>query len=724
MPDLFERLNQALAGRYRLQHTIGQGGMAIVYLAEDLKHGRLVAVKVLRPELALAPDRFLREIEIVARLIHPHIVPLLDSGDVEGIPYYVMPYLPGESLRGRLQRERELPAGDAVRILRDVVEALAYAHGQGLIHRDIKPENVLLAGRNAVVTDFGIARAVRQAAASQRLTTVGVALGTPEYMAPEQAAGEGDVDHRADLYAVGILGYEMVSGTLPFGGRRAEEVLAAQVARPAIPPAIRGTPAPPALVATIMRCLEKRPEDRWRSAEDLLVQLEALLTPTGGTTPAGPGPVPATRAQVRRWRFAAIAAGVLMLVIGAELMLGGRKGPPVSPVERQLTFAGNADMPRLSPDGQFFAYRVYEEDRERLMVQQVSGGPALEVGSFARLGALPQWSPDGSQLLYSFILPGRIESVGAIVSRLGGASQPVPVPAGGLGAWLPERSLVAMGQGGELELTNLGTGEASRRILVPSARILTNRLAWSPRGDLIAVVSADPLGFALRTVSLSGARQHTLVERQPQLYTPQWSDDGRTLYFAREERDGQSVWRVRLRGDGSPRGEPELVLPGLTGLPARRLINAGLTPFTISSDGTRLLHARVVTGSNLWLIRLDRPGTRTPITTGTSLKRHPSVSPDGKEVIFAVRESGRMGAFRTALEGGPPHRIGALHDSVGRPVWSPAGDRVAVSPVTETEQPSACLGRTVRRGGSFPSPTPVIWRRSPGLPVPLCCTSM
>jgi eukaryotic-like serine/threonine-protein kinase len=205
--------------------------MATVYLAEDLRHHRQVAVKVLRPELAatLGPERFLQEIETAARLQHPHILPVHDSGEAGGFLYYVMPYVEGESLRARLARQGELPIHDAVKALVEVTDALAYAHGRGVVHRDIKPDNVMLSGRHALVMDFGVAKAVSEATGRQQLTTAGVALGTPAYMAPEQAAAEPHLDHRVDLYALGAMGYELVAGRPPFTGRSSQEVLAAHM---------------------------------------------------------------------------------------------------------------------------------------------------------------------------------------------------------------------------------------------------------------------------------------------------------------------------------------------------------------------------------------------------------------------------------------------------------------------------------------------------------------
>ena len=316
MSDQLERLSAAMSGTYRIEREVGAGGMATVYLARDLKHDRKVALKVLRPELAaaLGPDRFPREISIVAKFQHPHILPLHDSGETEGFLYYVMPFVEGESLRARIDREGALPINDATRILKEVVDALAYAHARGIVHRDIKPDNVMLSGRHAVVTDFGVAKAV-SASGGEKLTSMGMAVGTPHYMAPEQATADENTDHRADLYAIGVLAYEMLTGKTPFTGKTAQAVLSAQVLQP--PPPIEevrtGVPAP--VVSAIMRCLEKDPDDRWQTAEEMLHHLEAAVTtPTGGITPADTRPVEATsrRTRARRWWIPSVAAAVIV----------------------------------------------------------------------------------------------------------------------------------------------------------------------------------------------------------------------------------------------------------------------------------------------------------------------------------------------------------------------------------------------------------------------------
>ena len=295
--------------------------MATVYLARDLKHDRQVALKVLRHELTatLGAERFQREIQIAAQLQHPNILPLLDSGEAAGLLYYVMPFVEGQSLRERLAREGALPVSDGIRILRDVVDALTEAHAHGVVHRDIKPENIMLRGRHALVTDFGVAKAVSEATGRQTLTTAGVALGTPAYMAPEQASADPHVDHRVDIYAVGAVAYELLTGRPVFMGTTPQMVLAAHVTEAPVPITRYRETVPRALDALVMRCLEKKPADRPQHAEEVLAQLEALATPSGGMTPTGATVISSgTRAAIERHHPVRVVA---LSVVGALALL-------------------------------------------------------------------------------------------------------------------------------------------------------------------------------------------------------------------------------------------------------------------------------------------------------------------------------------------------------------------------------------------------------------------
>ena len=331
MPDQFANLAAATTDRYRLVRELGQGGMATVYLAEDVKHHRQVAIKMLRPELAasLGAERFLREIEIAAGLQHPHILPLYDSGGSGDVLYYVMPFVDGYSLRDRLAKVGALPIDEAVRILREVADALAYSHQRGVVHRDIKPENIMISGSHALVTDFGIAKALSDASSMAHLTSTGMSLGTPTYMAPEQVTADPSLDHRVDIYAVGVMAYEILAGRAPFLGTNPQQVLAGHLTRAPEALSIHRSTVPAALEAIVMRCLEKNASDRWQTAGELLRALEGLSANSGAVVATGANAGTANAATAsqaglragrqrtsRRGRVIGAAVATLALVAG------------------------------------------------------------------------------------------------------------------------------------------------------------------------------------------------------------------------------------------------------------------------------------------------------------------------------------------------------------------------------------------------------------------------
>jgi serine/threonine-protein kinase len=313
--DLLDTLRRALADRYAVERELGRGGMATVFLAEDLKHHRAVAIKVLHQELsaALGSDRFLREIEIAARLQHPHILPLYDSGSAEGLLYYVMPYVEGESLRDRLNREKQLPLDDAVRIATEVAGALAYAHSRGIVHRDVKPENIMLSAGTAVVADFGIARAVTAAGAGRQLTQTGTIIGTPAYMSPEQATGGGaGVDGRSDQYSLACVVYEMLVGEPPFTGPTAQAVIARHSLDMVSPPSIVRATIPDAVEAAVLRALAKVPADRYATTT---LFAEGLNVPSAATGAVRRATLGRGMARPRPW------LGRLLLPLGAVVVI-------------------------------------------------------------------------------------------------------------------------------------------------------------------------------------------------------------------------------------------------------------------------------------------------------------------------------------------------------------------------------------------------------------------
>ena len=378
MADLLERLQESLASLYRIDRELGAGGMAVVFLAEDLRHHRQVALKVLRPELAaeIGPGRFLREIETAARLTHPHILPIHDSGDTGGFLYYVMPYVEGESLRGRLAREKQLPLDDALQIAREVADALSYAHSHGVVHRDIKPENILLQSGHAVVADFGIARAITAAAGETRtatLTAAGTALGTPAYMSPEQATGSRDLDGRSDLYSLGCVLYEMLAGQPPFTGPSVESLLHQHLTAEATSITVVRPAVPGWVAAAIQRALAKTPADRF---SPVALFAEALAPRESATVAAAPAVAPAPPAR-RWWRLALLSGVTVFVIAGALLLLRLGQHAPV-PARPAHTRSEIAVLPfqNLSGDGPqaYFAGGLHDE-----LLTQLSKVAALKV---------------------------------------------------------------------------------------------------------------------------------------------------------------------------------------------------------------------------------------------------------------------------------------------------------------------------------------------------------
>lgn len=474
MTNVSDRLRDALSGLYRIDRELGAGGMATVYLAHDLKHDRDVAIKVLHPDLgaALGGERFLSEIRTTARLQHPHILPLLDSGAADGLLYYVMPLVTGESLRARLERERQLPIADAVRIAREVASALDYAHRQNVIHRDIKPENILLHDGSALVADFGIALAV-QSAGGQRMTQTGLSLGTPQYMSPEQAMGERTIDARSDVYALGAMTYEMLSGEPPFTGPTVQAIVAKVLStEPAPLPSLRKA-VPAHVAAAVHAALEKLPADRCESAKAFGEQLaDARGTFAQAAASVSAAQQPAASWRTSRWVVigaGAIAVASLSLAIVLWQRTGDREAYPAVQLTLELPSGGagttrfavsgdgtrfafstddglalreagqreyrllegtnDAEAPTFSPDGDWIAYNA---DGRLLKVPVAGGAPvAIIAGDTVRAGRV-HWGEDGTIVFESnatlAVLP--VEGPLRRLSKAIAAEQPRMTPDG------------------------------------------------------------------------------------------------------------------------------------------------------------------------------------------------------------------------------------------------------------------------------------------------------
>ncbi|MDQ2767445.1 MAG: serine/threonine-protein kinase, partial [Gemmatimonadota bacterium] len=415
-------ISTALGDRYVIEREIGSGGMAVVYLARDKKLDREVALKVLRPELGavLGSERFLTEIKISARLDHPHILTLIDSGEADGLLYYVLPFVRGESLRAKLDRERQLGLEEALTITKQVASALDYAHRQGLVHRDIKPENILIQEGEAMLTDFGIALAVKEAGGN-RLTQTGLSLGTPQYMSPEQATGDRGIDARSDVYSLASVLYEMLAGEPPVTGASAQSMIAKLMTeKPTHLRVLRDT-VPVAIDEAVAKALAKTPADRFASAGEFSRALDVKAA-----TEAGPSARPASKPS----RRLAIVVGALVLAAiaaGGAYMMRGRtaapRGAAASLGQRtQLTTAGIVLVPAISPDGKQLAYVTRKcatgQCGYSIVVQDIGGSTTRSILEGATAAYYLEWSPDRRNLIFNGTFNGRIGTF--LLSALGG----------------------------------------------------------------------------------------------------------------------------------------------------------------------------------------------------------------------------------------------------------------------------------------------------------------
>ncbi len=410
-----ERLAQALADRYRIERELGAGGMATVYLAHDVRHDRLVALKVLRPELSaiLGADRFLQEIKTTANLQHPHILGLHDSGEADGMVFYVMPYVEGESLRERLKREHQLPVDDAVRIAREVADALDYAHRHGVIHRDIKPENILLHDGRALVADFGIALAMSRSEGATRLTETGMSLGTPHYMSPEQAMGEREITAKSDVYALGCVLYEMLSGEPPFTGPTAQAIIARVMTEEPRSLTLQRRTIPPHVDAAVRAALEKLPADRFATAHDFAGALTNPGFAAAPGTAAAAAAAPLRRSTGWRERLRDPVAlvpslfAVIALVVALGLARRPRAAAPYPPIRFAIAAADSARPvdrfpwpAAISPDGGMVVYSVAPNATGTMLyllhTDQLEARPIPGTTNAYQ----PYFSPDGAWLAF------------------------------------------------------------------------------------------------------------------------------------------------------------------------------------------------------------------------------------------------------------------------------------------------------------------------------------
>ncbi len=623
---IMEPLANALAGRYAIEREIARGGMATVYLARDLRHGRRVAIKVLREELAAAvgAERFLAEIRVTASLQHPHILPLFDSGSADGLLWYAMPFVEGETLRSRLARERRLPVAEAVRLAREIADALDHAHSHGIVHRDVKPENVLLQDGHALVADFGIALALEQAG-GERLTRTGLALGTPQYMAPEQAAGERALDARVDVYALGAVLHEMLAGESPFAASTRQAVVQRLMHEQPVALATRRADVAPFIATAVRRALAKRPDDRFPNAAAFAAAL--LPVPPDGAVPETPtaesGPPITTGGRTVPAR-AAFYAAVAMLVVG---LAGGLLLDPSSVVRRwtsaapafvrppiaaavapEPTMTGDLSLtvvdragrpvrtiaanrpwtPRFSPDGRRVAYGAFGDGRETsdLWVTDLETGTTRRLTDGDADANDPQWSSDGAALAYSASAPAGKD---VMLRTLDGSKEYVLASRTGTqfpSDWLRDGTLLVTEQAGPDRgdiLVQPKDGSTARPYAATAADETAARI--SPDGRWVAYNSDESgrVEVYLDSYPRPG-RRVTISSGGGQ--DPVWRGDGRELYYWR----GGELVAVRLdavAGGDAPSGRGAETV--LFRAPYHSALN---TMYDVSPDGQRFVIVR------------------------------------------------------------------------------------------------------------------------------------
>jgi len=677
MSDLAARLADALRGRYTIQRELGRGGMAIVYLAHDQKLDRDVALKVLLPELAasVGPERFLREIEIAAKLAHPNILSLYDCGDADGQLYYTMPVVDGESLRDRLHRERQLSIDEAIRIATEVADALAYAHSLGVVHRDIKPENILFAAGHAVVSDFGIARAV-SAAGGATLTETGLAVGTPAYMSPEQAAGDKEVDGRSDIYSLGCVLYEMLSGDAPYLASTPQAVMAKKWSEPTPRISVVRDTVTPGVEAAIMRALAKVPADRYATGFEFARAL----------TSRDEAPPEEDRGGLfARSKLLAIASVVVVLAAAAYVTLaisGGRSESPVVAVtvDRLTTDPGVERFPSLSPDGEWVVYSGEASGNRDVYLLSVGGVNAINLTADSpEDDDQPAFSPDGDRIAFR---SARDDGGIFVMGRTGESVRRV-TRFGFNPSWNPDGTQIAFSTEsvdlnpqnsetvGELWIVDVGSGE-TRRVTDVDATLPS----WSPHGQRIAFSNriSESVGGHIWTVPVDGGTPTPVTEGVSRNWDPAWSPDGRYLYFVSDRGGSMNLWRVRIEeASGRPLDEPAPVTTPAT----------SLAHVSISSDGKHIAFSSVLVTSNVQRLAFDPvrgvvDGEPEWVTRGSRRWANPEPSPDGEFVAFysLVEPEGDLYVMR-ADGSGAPRQVTADSASDRMPRWSPDGAWIA-----------------------------------------------
>jgi serine/threonine-protein kinase len=630
--DPLAHLQTALSERYRVERQVGVGGMATVYLARDLRHDRNVALKLLKPELGavLGVERFLSEIRVTANLQHPHLLPLFDSGEADGLLFYVMPYVEGESLRGRLDREKQLPVSEAIRITVAVAGALDYAHRHNVVHRDLKPENILLQDGQPVVSDFGIALAVTNAGGT-RVTQTGLSLGTPQYMSPEQATGDRLIDARSDIYSLAAVLYEMLTGEPPHTGSTVQAIIARVLTDRVRSVRATRDMVPENVDAALQRALAKLPADRFATAKEFAEALQdpryslpiSVATATlSDTVTGGMTSIPAPRRNalsLAPWAVAAVA----IAAAAWSLTRGPSEAEPPPPVQFLLNlpdsirFRGAAGDIALSRDGSRIALVVNHQGTRRLAIRSLNGTD-VRILDGTDGATRPFFSPDGATL--GFVSDTRMRSI----SLAGGGSMTL-LGSGvmGLATW-SENGIIFHGSGGLMRLPSDGSTPVPFTVRDSSG------------GEVHVVPSTAPDGRVLFVVA-GGGRLPQLAVAEPDGSVrgldqvglgPMYVETGHVLYNSIEGNLMALPVDKRLK----PAGPPILLLDGIR-------TGANAVGFWSAAPNGTIIAQRTSSGGST-LVAVDRSGRATPLSAEARRFRLPRASPDGNRIAIQASATG------------------------------------------------------------------------------------
>jgi Tol biopolymer transport system component/tRNA A-37 threonylcarbamoyl transferase component Bud32 len=673
-----------LANRYEIIEELGKGGMGRVYRVEDTKLKQEIALKLIKPEIAADKktiERFRNELKTARMIAHKNVCRMFDFGESEGAHFITMEYVRGEDIKSLIRKMEQLSAGQVIAIAKQVCDGLVEAHRLGVVHRDLKPQNVMIDTEgNTRIMDFGIARSLE----AKGLTGAGVMIGTPEYMSPEQVEGK-EVDQRSDIYALGVVLYEMVTGRVPFEGDTPFSIAVKQKSEIPRPPKEINDQIPEDLSRVILRCLEKEKEKRYQSAEELRSELENIEKGIPTPDRVVPKKKPVTSKEItikfdlKKFFIPALVFIVFLTVIGYFLFRGGPKLVDIKIGRtQQITHAPGIEIdPAISPDGKMMAYAAGPESQMHLYIRQIAGGRTINLTeSFPGNHRWPQWSPDGTSIAFQsgeaiYVVP----ALGGIPKQL---VEPSPEGSVKTPSWSPDGKQIAYVQGRNIYVCSVDGGEP-RKI---TEAFEPYSLSWSPDGSKIAYVSGNPSflfgrpyigNIAPSSIWIVSTIKGVPVQMTNNNYlnvSPIWTPDGRHLLFVSNQGGSRDVYQLPLNASSEPSGPPVRLT---TGLNAHTI--------SISVDGKKLAYSVFTYTANIWSIRIPKGeaisiSEAQPVTEGNQAIEGISVSPDGKWLAFDSNRSGNQDIYKMPVGGGELEKLTTHPSDDFFPFWSPDGKEI------------------------------------------------